>query len=452
MDRGRVGTLAIGNKAIREGMIKHQQEVHMERISKIKNRKPGSSNTLDNTAPVVVKAALNNPRKAALKLEFNTVTERENKVLLQKISAILTAPPKITDEDYMRMKKIVQNLKGGKQMYEEAIAMKHHKIYLKHLKTMGPYYKPKEWELDYRRQLRQQKFMRQVTYTRPKSYVDPLKKQEDEEDVIGPRASSAPLGQNSRSSAHIHRVREVKEVRASTSSLNSGNGGKKASSSSSRDAAAREGRSTPAGGENGYEYDLDHFDNDENIEQEQEQMEELARVARPIRVTSDVATDGGGEQLVVEECMGKVDCWLIDKSILVISASAPRGEQTPAFDAEAEIDVVGLAEMRGISEDKILSDSTQISTLATYIAESVEVRIENGVARVILNLASDDATGGVGAAEGDFSLTGDQDLMMAQSEGDGDYEAFAQDGDEYDNPEADDALGESLPPLPFLSH
>jgi len=68
MDRGRVGTLAIGNKAIREGMIKHQQEVHMERINKIKNRKPGSSNTLDNTAPVVVKAALNNPRKAALKL------------------------------------------------------------------------------------------------------------------------------------------------------------------------------------------------------------------------------------------------------------------------------------------------------------------------------------------------------------------------------------------------
>jgi hypothetical protein len=296
--------------------------------------------------------------------------------------------------------------------------------------------------------------MRQVTYTRPKSYVDPLKKQEEEEDAIGPRASSAPLGQGSRSSAHINRVREVKDVRASTSSLNSGSGGKKASSSSSHGAAARGGRSTPAGGENGDEYDLDNFDNDENHEQEQEQeqMEELARVARPIRVTSDVSsssTDGGDVQLVVEECMGKVDCWLIDKSILVISASAPRGEQTPAFDAEAEIDVVGLAEMRGISEDKILSDSTQISTLATYIAESVEVRIENGVARVILNLASDDAPGGVSAAEGDFSLTGEDLMISAQSEGDGDYESFAQDADEYDNPEADDALGESLHPLLF---
>ena len=31
MDRGRVGTLAIGNKTIRDQMIAHQQEVHLER-------------------------------------------------------------------------------------------------------------------------------------------------------------------------------------------------------------------------------------------------------------------------------------------------------------------------------------------------------------------------------------------------------------------------------------
>ena len=79
MDRGRVGTLAIGNKAMRENIIKHQQSVHKERVNKIKNRKPGTSNTLDNTAPVIVKAALNNPRKNALRQEFNDVTERENR-------------------------------------------------------------------------------------------------------------------------------------------------------------------------------------------------------------------------------------------------------------------------------------------------------------------------------------------------------------------------------------
>ena len=116
MDRGRVGTLAIGNKTIRDQMIAHQQEVHMERINKIKNRKPGSSNTLDNTPPVIVKAALVNPRKIAKKKEFNEMTERENRVLLQRISNTLTGPPKITTKDYDRMRKIVVNLKGGRAL------------------------------------------------------------------------------------------------------------------------------------------------------------------------------------------------------------------------------------------------------------------------------------------------------------------------------------------------
>jgi len=440
MDRGRVGTLAIGNKAIREGMIKHQQDVHLERISKIKNRKPGSSNTLDNTAPVVVKAALNNPRKAALKLEFNTVTERENKVLLQKISAILTAPPKITDEDYVRMRKIVQNLKGGKQIYEEAIQMKHHKAYLKHLKTMGPYYKPKEWELDYRRQLRQQKFMRQVTYERPKDFVDPLRMMEDWPDVdvdgedshtMKRRASSAPLGEGSRSSAHVHRVKEVKEVKAQ----NAGVGGE----GSVRSHHTRGGSKTqthpyptsePLGDTN---YDSDRFeDNDPAAAEEQEQLEELAHVVREIRVSTavvdgDVDANGAAPSGEISHWVGgSVNCWLVDKSILVISTSAKQGEYTPAFDAEAEIDVVGLAGVRGISEDnidKILTDSSQLSSLAKFIAESVEVRIEDGTARVVLNLAEAEETEGarddtIADPGGEsFFITGDEDSLAQNGDG-----------------------------------
>ena len=425
MDRGRVGTLAIGNKAIREGMIKHQQDVHMERISKIKNRKPGSSNTLDNTAPVVVKAALNNPRKAALKLEFNTVTERENKVLLQKISAILTAPPKITDEDYVRMRKIVQNLKGGKQMYEEAIQMKHHKIYLKHLKTMGPYYKPKEWELDYRRQLRQQKFMRQVTYTRPKGFKDPLVRNDNEaESFSKPRASSAPLGsEGSRSSAHIHRIRDVKEGNSrhqpSSSSNINGNDSQRAGNHHVVTSYA----GADGGGGMESSYDLDQFeDNDQEIEA-QEQLEELAHVRRAIRVTTSIAGDfdrenGGGEaegeeDLVFDDCIGEVNCSLVDKTILVISTSAKQGAQTPAFNAEAEIDIIGLAELRGISEEMILADTSQLASLANFIAQSVEVRIENGTARIILNLAesaleNDDDP----EAQNNFFLTGDENSLQ----------------------------------------
>ena len=425
MDRGRVGTLAIGNKAIREGMIKHQQDVHMERISKIKNRKPGSSNTLDNTAPVVVKAALNNPRKAALKLEFNTVTERENKVLLQKISAILTAPPKITDEDYVRMRKIVQNLKGGKQMYEEAIQMKHHKIYLKHLKTMGPYYKPKEWELDYRRQLRQQKFMRQVTYTRPKGFKDPLVRTDNEaESFAKPRASSAPLGsEGSRSSAHIHRIRDVKEGinRHQPSSSSNINGNDLQRAGNHHVVTSYAGADGGGGVESSY--DLDQFeDNDQEIEA-QEQLEELAHVRRAIRVTTSIAGDfdrenGGGEaegeeDLVYDDCIGEVNCSLVDKTILVISTSAKQGAQTPAFNAEAEIDIIGLAELRGISEEMILADTSQLASLANFIAQSVEVRIENGTARIILNLAesaleNDDDP----EAQNNFFLTGDENSLQ----------------------------------------
>ena len=438
MDRGRVGTLAIGNKAIREGMIKHQQDVHLERISKIKNRKPGSSNTLDNTAPVVVKAALNNPRKAALKLEFNTVTERENKVLLQKISAILTAPPKITDEDYVRMRKIVQNLKGGKQIYEEAIQMKHHKAYLKHLKTMGPYYKPKEWELDYRRQLRQQKFMRQVTYERPKDFVDPLRMMGDWPDVdvdgedshtMKQRASSAPLGEGSRSSAHVHRVKEVKDVRAQ----NAGVGGDGTVSHNGRQSKTQSRPSSTTEPPGEINYDSDRFeDNDPAAAEEQEQLEELAHVVRQIRVSTavidgDLDANGVAPSGEISHWVeGSVNCWLVDKSILVISTSAKQGEYTPAFDAEAEIDVVGLAGVRGISEDnidKILTDSSQLSSLAKFIAESVEVRIEDGTARVVLNLSESEETEGaqdhtIADPGGEsFFITGDEDSLTRNGDG-----------------------------------
>ena len=387
MDRGRVGTLAIGNKSIRDGMVKHQQDVHLERINKIKNRKPGTSNTLDNTAPVIVKAALHNPRKIALKLEFNEVMERENRVLLQKISAILTAPPKITDEDYVRMRKIVQNLKGGKARYEEEVQMKHHRIYLKHLKTMGPYYKPKDWELDYRRQLRQQKFMRQVTYVPPKCAASQLPLTELASGISKPRASSAndavrpSGGEGSRSSAHVHRIREVKNDSKAPGRANAG--GNKAEKSHQH----QHQQAHQAMGETEYEYDFD------NENEPQEQMEELAHVERLIRVTStSIFTnelDDEIEKAILNDCMGHVNCWLVDKSILVISTKSSGSGDIAAFDAEAEIDVLGLAEIQGIEEKRILSDSAQLASLAKYIAESVEVRIESGEARVILNLAGE---------------------------------------------------------------
>lgn len=79
MDRGRVGYAASGNKFIRELIIKSRRHAHTQRIKKIMTRKPGTSNTLDNRPPHIIKALLTNPRKVALRQEFNVVTERENK-------------------------------------------------------------------------------------------------------------------------------------------------------------------------------------------------------------------------------------------------------------------------------------------------------------------------------------------------------------------------------------
>jgi hypothetical protein len=79
MDRGRAGGHVLQSNHVQMMLLEKKRAVHLERIKKIKTRKPGTSTTLDNNSPVVVKAALVNPRKIALKEEFNVITERENK-------------------------------------------------------------------------------------------------------------------------------------------------------------------------------------------------------------------------------------------------------------------------------------------------------------------------------------------------------------------------------------
>lgn len=78
MDRARKNGM-VGNNYVQNLIFKKNRADHIARIKKIKSRKPGSSKTLDNSPPVIVKACLTNPRKAALKDQFNFVTERENR-------------------------------------------------------------------------------------------------------------------------------------------------------------------------------------------------------------------------------------------------------------------------------------------------------------------------------------------------------------------------------------
>jgi len=79
MDRGRAGGFITDNNFVGVQMTKKKRKDHLERLNKIMNRKPGSSQTLDNNPPVIIKAALSNPRKIAIRDYFYFVTERENK-------------------------------------------------------------------------------------------------------------------------------------------------------------------------------------------------------------------------------------------------------------------------------------------------------------------------------------------------------------------------------------
>jgi hypothetical protein len=81
MDRGRAGGFITDNNYVMVKFNEKKRKEHLHRLSKIKNRKPGSG-TLDNNPPVIVKAALTNPRKFALKETFNFVTEQENKYVI----------------------------------------------------------------------------------------------------------------------------------------------------------------------------------------------------------------------------------------------------------------------------------------------------------------------------------------------------------------------------------
>lgn len=46
--------------------------------------------------------------------------------------------------------------------------------FFRHLHRTGSYYDPKQWEAEYRIQKKNQRFMRQVKYRRPGSFLDPL--------------------------------------------------------------------------------------------------------------------------------------------------------------------------------------------------------------------------------------------------------------------------------------
>ena len=435
MDRGRVGTLAIGNKTIRDQMIAHQQEVHLERINKIKNRKPGSSNTLDNTAPVIVKAALVNPRKIAKKKEFNEMTERENRVLLQRISNTLTGPPKITTADYDRMRKIVVNLKGGRALYEEKIKAMHHKRYLDHLKKMGPYYDPKEWELDYKRQKVQQMFMREVPYERPKNYVTKagprfitLGTIHDKDDfkphhtqIEGLKHELPPnKGKKRRSSSagQINRVKSISDASHQSSRTNTSKKSSKGGNSVAAHQVIEDGE--------------DYRDDDFHQEAGPPPEDLLACTHRFIKVVDEDVESPENEAGFAENRWGEVACYAVDEK-LVITGHLKAEDGKSAYAAEAEIDIWNLADIRGLNGSMILANKNEMRQLAKYVSEDVDMRVSEGVARIILKLADDDEGDICGDSGSPGSPTSKKNAESLRKSSQGQYDGLEGDSKAYDS-------------------
>ena len=98
MDRARAAGF-IQNNFIQNQLLEKKRKEHKEKLWKIAHRAPGSSpKTLDNLPPEVDHVK-NNPGKAKAAAKFSFIIERENRVLLKRISHVLTAPPEITDAD-----------------------------------------------------------------------------------------------------------------------------------------------------------------------------------------------------------------------------------------------------------------------------------------------------------------------------------------------------------------
>lgn len=415
----RAGSVRRGKVAEMEAL--HKRLVHLERIKKIKQRKSCYADK-----PEVIAALYSNPRKEALKREFNRTTEQENKCLLQRISKILTAPPKITDKDYQLMRSLCPSMRGLREKYEQAIIEREHNKFMAHLKTLEAYYKPQEWEQDYKRQLRNQKFMRQVNYKRPKGFIDPFAPNEKKVDPP-PRAKSA---------AHVHRVKSFKDEDGKgdsrgtrpKSSGGDGSGGvhqknsKKGGGASSSDqhltastqSSAAVADELPAvqppgalrreGSMRKSSFMNSSFNSAFGLEDGgaaprggagddgDERKTELAQVQREIAVhveNEENAFYGIGEdQNRIEVNLPAVmTCWLINETSLVISAVARQGGNT--LEAEAEVSVENIVKIKCL-DPEVAQDILQLEALANDIIETVEMKVEDGLPRLILNLTEEE--------------------------------------------------------------
>lgn len=401
----------------------HMRQVHLARLKKIKLRLPGTGG-IDNVPVEAAESMRSASRKLIMRRIESVIIEQENKSLLQRIGKILTAPPKISDEDYQKMKLLCPSMRGPRQIYEEKVAAKHHAKQIKYLKSLTAYYKPSQWEKEYKLQLRHQfKFMRRCPYKRPKDFFDPFAKVEEPESL-----SSKSLAKK-QSAAHINRIKEISmgdsaKHSKSTNSMKNPGLSKHGSKNNINQSQQKEHL---VFGEDSYNnsHKLDglgqnsYLSSNSLLEQSSEFLYEkkleLAVLKREVRVEYDGPyNDAKGQHPIGASYYAfSLKCWLVDESSLVISATTENAmEAGGVIDTEAEIEVEDLAYFKGISsEQNIARDIGLLEGLASEMINTVEIKVENGVARLvlILNDGEDDPEKNINYNYNDTSLAATED-------------------------------------------
>jgi len=379
-----------------------------------------------------------NRRKQKLLEEKNVIVGRQNKILLQRIGNILTAAPKLTDEDYVKAKNLHPSLRKGNCLYEESIREQRLKKMKERIRNMHSMIKIKEFEDEYKSmKISQEKYMRQVKYRRPKDFVDPFlaEIQEDKNEIAQKTRSQtsqsmpnlrsvSPSSRNRAfssqpSSAHINQIRKIKGAKSKKTKMLAKDGETDNMEPTGEDEQGDDDTES----DNDDYFGYDDMDGREDLEDQHRKSSErrspqsgkrlLAKNTRLMEVINICHAPTDGESSIDSNsvpgrsiCMNvestdlrsdhgvdlgdfitDIEVWLDGKHRLEVIANSKKGGDL-VYEPRAHIELGNLDSINSHSVKDILTAETdsKLIELANEIIYAVEVRVEDGVSRLIIGL------------------------------------------------------------------
>jgi hypothetical protein len=225
--------------------------------------------------------------------------------------------------------------------------------------------------------------MRQVTYERPKDFVD----------AYAPPVNNPSLDQK------LYLLRRRKKANSASNAHARGSGHRVAKQHKEKNSLSSNQKYDSdlfLWGNGGSSFDLEFgesstFKSDtvgpcDDASMSQEGLD-FGHVDRNIKIT-DLSLDIDPSKATFE-ALATISCWLVmvESTIgtLVVQAQLLGVKSLPA---EAEIELSRLLEIRKISMENLEEDPSLLGVLSREILETVEMRIENGVPRLLLSFTA----------------------------------------------------------------